>query len=229
MFLRQSEFFKVVDALSSAVASLTARVPQAPNVNSTRLQAIFEEYRAVRNEQLKRSELADRAFHYLVILAAGVVASFFSFYSQDKLPLSLNVLGIAPMVLTPFVFVAIQNEIVLVRLGVYCHRVLRPMVVAAIGHEDVWLWERFHAEESKSLLFRAVGAFRRVAFFTPSLLPTLGYALLHPARYSVVDKWLLGLDIAMTFVTLILLLYGAVVFSRAVDLAVGKPVPRSND
>jgi hypothetical protein len=182
--------------------------------------ALIEEYRALRSEQQKRFEAADRAFHYLVIIGGAIVAGFLQAYSKsESLHLAASVLLIAPLLVAPLVLNAINNEIMVVRLGMYLFNVMRPRIVAVTRDPAIWNWEAFHVEESRSIFFRLSGLSRRFAYIVPPLIPMVGFMMLQPRPFSRLQNELLGVDIALAALIFVLLVYASFVFKRAVPPA----------
>jgi hypothetical protein len=186
---------------------------------SRELQVHLEEYRAIRSEQQKRLDVGDRSFHYLVIVAAALLAGIASLIAQKEEALALRLLLISPLVTTPFVFVAIANEVMIIRLASYIHLALRPKVAALVGQRDIWSWEQFHVRESGAAMFSLLAFLRRSIFLAPQLLPVGAYLFLRSLTQPTKgDIWLLRVDIGLLVTTVILLLYAAWSFTRATNM-----------
>jgi len=197
-------------------------VPSSSRESDERVfAAVVEEYRALRAEQAKRLEAADRVLHYLTIATAAIIGAWMSasLAPSQVSGLAMFVVLLAPSVLAPLVFTAISNELMIVRIGVYCHAVLRQTVVRVTGNGELWCWEEYNVNASRNVFFRLTGLLRRLVFLTPSVLPVVAFALARTRPYTVPEELLLGLDYILAFLTLVIVIYAVVVFAVAAKSA----------
>jgi hypothetical protein len=178
--------------------------------------ACIEEYRALRAEQLKRFEVADKNLNYLVIIIAAALGATISLLNTQREELVASIILLIPLLATPFIFVALSNELMIVRLGVYCHEVLRPLIISLAKNERLWDWERYHVRQSRGFLFQVSGFLRRLAFIIPSVAPLVIFALLKPPPFTSREIILLITDAALGLSTVVMLFYAVAAFAKAV-------------
>jgi hypothetical protein len=102
---------------------------------------------------------------------------------------------LTPLLTSPLIFISLHNEIIIVRLGVYFHTVLRPKIANITKDDNIFGWEEFHVKLSKSILFQTSGFLRKLVFFVPSITPIITLLLLINYPYSRIEKVFLALDI----------------------------------
>ena len=180
--------------------------------------AVIEEYRALRSEQMKRFEAADKILRYLAILVAAVLGAFVSLYSKTGgvLNIGLSIILITPIFITPLIFTAINYELMVIRIGVYCYGVLRPKIALLTSHTDVWDWERYHVKKSKNVFFSISSFLRRFVYIMPSLLPLLAFVMISKPPYDELHVILIIVDVILAITTIIMVIYAFVVFISAV-------------
>jgi hypothetical protein len=179
--------------------------------------ACLEEYRALRGEQAKRLEVADKNLNYVAIILAATLGGAISLFRDGQGPeyVATTIL-LVPVLATPFIFTMFTNELMIVRLGVYFYDVLRPFVIKLTNENQLWDWERYHVVESKALMFQLSSFLRRFVYILPSVAPPIIFILLRPRPFSSLATNLLIVDFVLGLLTIVLLLYYRGAFKRAV-------------
>jgi hypothetical protein len=192
------------------------------------LAACFEEYKALRAEQVKRLEVADKNLNYIAIIMAAILGGALSLMGRDQGAQLVTVtLLLVPSLATPFIFTMLSNELMIIRLGVYCYDKLRPMVLELVADQRLWGWERYHVVQSKGWMFGISSLLRRFIYVLPSVAPPLIFLLLRQGSLTKFQTVLLILDFALGSLTILLLLFYRNAFARAV-LTPGSQGPDRN-
>jgi len=179
--------------------------------------ACLEEYRALRGEQAKRLEVADKNLNYVAIILAATLGGAISLFRDGQGPeFVATTILLVPVLATPFIFTMFTNELMIVRLGVYVYDVLRPFVIKLTNEDKLWDWERYHVVESKALMFQVSSFLRRFVYILPSVAPPIIFMLLRPRPFTPLAMNLLIVDFVLGLLTVVLLLYYRRAFKRAV-------------
>jgi hypothetical protein len=181
------------------------------------LAACYEEYKALRAEQVKRLEVADKNLNYIAIILAAILGGALSLMGSPQGAQFVNVtLLLLPPLATPFIFTMLSNELMIIRLGIYCYDKLRPIVIDLLGDQRLWGWERYHVVQSKGLMFGVSSLLRRFIYVLPSVAPALIFLFLRNAPLTRFQLVILILDFSLGAMTIFLLLYYRNAFARAV-------------
>jgi SAM-dependent methyltransferase len=177
----------------------------------------LQEYSALRAEQQKRFEVQKIIVYYFYIIISGIAVAAVGLKDQENVERFRSLLFVVPILIAPLTYAYLMHEIMLMRLGKYIYTVLRPKIQNYLPQEEILLWERFHAKESKNKLHALIMFIANSVLLLPVLSPLVFLLLVLnkgpnlDIGTSIVnlrppEKYLFVLDLLVALTTMVLMI-----------------------
>lgn len=178
---------------------MSANGKKSQNLRKLQLQAHLEEYKALRAEQTRRVSNQQSLTYLIIILLAAVIGVASSIPSLERLEIKRElsyILLFAPILTSALVFLYLDHEVMVMRIGRYISKNLRKKVSELTLASNLWEWDEYHRKESqKRLLTTGLIAFlSRWVLMSSTAGPLILFRALFPPPYDIVQKALLVAD-----------------------------------
>jgi hypothetical protein len=166
------------------------------------LNVYLKEYEAIRNEINLRLKEKDTIVRYTVLLVSAIVVGLWKApdnFNQTFLMLAL--LLIIPFISILLTFVHNWHDEMIIVLGSYIEKEIRPRINILLEKEDLLKWDTFLQEFRNKNEWKINSLVKRLIFIAPIPISMIGYFLI-TARLN--EKWI---EIIMVTMDLLLLLW----------------------
>lgn len=170
---------------------------QDHQLENRRLLTYLEEYKALRAEQTRRMSNQQNITYILVIVLAGILGFTYQIKPENEEAFNY-ILLITPILSSALVFVYLDHDIMISRVGRYIHEKLREKVAQVISSEDVWEWDEYHVMESRETLssLSAISFLSRFILLIIAIIgPLILFFIIVEKPYDEKQKILICIDL----------------------------------
>lgn len=172
---------------------------ESQDLKKLQLQAHLEEYRALRAEQTRKVSNQQNLTYLIIILLAAVIGVASSIPSLERLEIKRElsyILLFTPILTSALVFLYLDHEVMVIRIGRYISKNLRKKVSRLTLASNLWEWDEYHRKESQKRLFTTglIAFLSRWVLMSSTAGPLILYRALFPPPYDIVQKTLLIAD-----------------------------------
>lgn len=164
---------------------------------SNLLNVYIKEYEATRSEIILRLKEKNTIVRYMILLVSAVIVGIWKAQeNMDQIFLMLVLLLIIPFISILLTFIHNWHDEMIVTLGSYIQKKIRPRINKIFKRSDLLEWDMFLDDFRKKFGWKTRAIFMRLIFVAPIPISVIGYLLIKSRPSEIwIEITLISIDL----------------------------------